>query len=152
MKKNKVNIFVIFFLIGVLTLFFACATSGINSLTQTYSAPRELIWKGMVRALAKEYISFADVIAHPPTLVTKPLYVDKQFGVDKTVYIATASLTGFSRPYAVDVIVKKYPNYEIHPEIFTVDLDKASIILEDIRNFIKKERFNFSIKDQFTPY
>lgn len=132
--------------------YFSCSSTGFNNLVQTYSAPRELIWKGMVRVMSKEYIGFAQVKAKPPTLITKPLYIDKEFGVNKTVYIARARLTGFTRPYAVDVVVKKYKDIIKHPDIFELDMNRASSILEGIRKFIEEERFNFSIKDQFSPY
>ena len=133
-------------------IFLSCSNTGFNNLAQTYNAPRELIWKGMVRVMSKEYLGFTKVKAKPPTLITKPLYLDKEFGVNKTAYIARARLTGFTRPYAVDVTVKKYLDIVKHPDIFELDMNRASVILEGIRKFIEEERFNFSIKDQFSPY
>ena len=137
---------------GLLGVFVYSCSNSYDNLVRTYDAPRRLIWKAMVRVLAAEYTSFDKVLVHPPTLITKPLMVDKEFGVDKTAYVATVRLTGFTRPYAVDVVVKKYPDLLGNPSVYTVDLDKGAKILAGIEKFIEQERFNFSIKDQFTPY
>lgn len=93
----------------------------------------------MQEVVIAEFERIEEVHDSPPSLVSSLKTVDKEFGLDKTQYRAYLNLTGFNRPYFIQIVVKTYTNGEAAKD-FTYDFKYAERILNLIDERINKNR------------
>jgi hypothetical protein len=148
MKYLEEKIIIVLGFIFLSTLM-SCSTLGTVSRSYRYS--KQEIWSAMTDVVVKNYGSIKRVDPDPPTIVSNLSIKDKVFGVEKTSYQVYASLSGFNRPFVVDVEVRVYPSGE-ESKSYKVDRQKAQEILEQIGVLLEYRRHNASIQDRFLPY
>ena len=127
----------------------SCSTLG--TVSRSYRFSKQEIWSAMTDVVVKNYGSIKRVDPDPPTIVSNLSIKDKVFGVEKTSYQVYASLSGFSRPFVVDVEVRVFPTGQ-ESSNYKVDRQKAQEILEQIDVLLEYRRHNASIQDRFLPY
>jgi len=126
-----------------------CSTFGAVSRSYNYSKPQ--IWNAISVVLANNYGGVKKIEQEPPTAVSSLSIKDKKFGIDKSAYQVFASLSGFTRPYVVDIEVRVYPNGEENGD-YTKDRNKAEEIQEEIAKYLYDKRYNSSLQDTYIPY
>ena len=146
LKERTITFTFIFVFFSILT---SCSTLGTVSRSYRYS--KHDIWSAMTDVVVKNYGSIKRVDPDPPTIVSNLSIKDKVFGVEKTSYQVYASLSGFSRPFVVDVEVRVYETGE-ESKNYKVDRQKAQEILEQTGVLLEYRKHNASIQDRFLPY
>lgn len=125
-----------FFLSALFLL--SCASYG--DIQRSYeNNTREEIWIAMQEVVIQEFQDIEQVLDDPPSIVTALKTIDKEFGLDKTQYRAYLKLTGFNRPYFIQIVVKNFPNGE-EQKRFTYDFKYAERILNLIDERIRRNR------------
>jgi len=128
---------------------FSCSTFGTVSKSYQYSKPE--IWYAMTTVVDKNYSGIKKIIPNPPTMISNLSVKDKKFGIDKTAYQVYASLSGFSRPFVVDVDVRAYPSGDENGD-FSTDRDKAQEVIDQIEILLEHRKYNASLQDEYLPY
>lgn len=129
-------------------ILFSCATYG--DIQRSYgNNTREEIWTAMQEVMIQEFEIIEEVLDSPPSLISVTKKVDKEFGLDKTEYKAYLKLSGFNRPYFIEIKVKNFPNGEKEKD-YSYDFKYAEIILNLIDERIKKNRGK-NIFEKFKP-
>lgn len=104
--KHNINYYIFSFSFFLL-IFINCSSYG--DIQRLYpDTTRKEIWEAMQEVVIEEFSSINIIKRNPPTIISARKKVDKEFGLDKTEHQATLKLTGFNRPYFVDVSVKKF--------------------------------------------
>ena len=135
-------------LIFFLTLY-GCSTFG--AVSRSYNYSKQQIWNAISVVLATNHGGIKRVEQEPPTAVSNLSVKDKNFGIDKSAYQVLASLSGFTRPYVVDIVVKVYPS-GIESSDYVKDGDKAEQIQDEISKYLYDKRYNSSLQDTYIPY
>jgi len=125
--------------------------SSFGSVSKSYNYSKQEIWSAMSAVIQKNYGGTKKVNPNPPTMVSNLTVKDKKFGIDKTAYQVFAGLSGFSRPYVVDVEVRTYPTGEESPD-YSIDRDKAQEVIDQVGILLEHRKYNSSLQDQFQPY
>jgi hypothetical protein len=149
MKYLKEKTVILSFALFLFCIFNSCSTLG--TVSRSYRFSKQDIWSAMTDVIVKNYGSIKRVDPNPPTIVSNLSIKDKVFGVEKTSYQVYASLSGFSRPFVVDVEVRVFPTGQESTN-YKVDRQKAQEILEQIDVLLEYRRHNASIQDRFLPY
>jgi hypothetical protein len=139
--------FVLCFLVSVSLNY--CSTFG--TVSRSYNYSKQEIWSAMSAVIQKNYGGVKKVNPSPPTIVSNLVVKDKKFGIDKTAYQVFAGLSGFSRPYVVDVEIRAYPTGEESSD-YSIDRDKAQEVIDQIGILLEHRKYNSSLQDQFQPY
>lgn len=127
----------------------ACSTFG--TVSKSYNHSKQEIWSAMTSVIQKNYGGIKKIDPNPPTIVSNLTVKDKKFGIDKTAYQVFAGLSGFSRPYVVDVEIRSYPTGEEGSD-YNVDRDKAQEVIDQIGVLLEHRKYNSSLQDQYQPY
>jgi hypothetical protein len=127
----------------------SCSTFGTVSRSYNYSKPE--IWSAMSAVIQKNYGGVKKINPNPPTMVSNLTVKDKKFGIDKTAYQVFAGLSGFSRPYVVDVETRAYATGEENSD-YSIDRDKAQEVIDQIGILLEHRKYNASLQDEFQPY
>ncbi len=136
-----------------LSLVFLITLSGCSSfgaVSRNYNYSKQQIWSATNAILTNNYGGVKRIDQEPPTAVSGLSVKDKKFGIDKSAYQVFASLSGFTRPYAVDIEVRVYPNGEENSD-YTKDRDKAEQIHDEITKYLYDKRYNSSLQDNYIP-
>ena len=104
----KINTNIFSCSIFLLFLLTSCSTTT-GTVTRGYNTTKDKIWYSMKEVIKKDYGGIKRLEPDPPTVVSGIFMKDQQFGIDKTEYQAYVSLSGFTRPYVVDVEVRVFP-------------------------------------------
>lgn len=136
-------------LIMVACSLLSCATIG--NVSRGYNDTREKIWYAMKEVMNKHYNGIKRMESDPPTVYSNLSFKDQQFGIDKTAYQVVASLSGFTRPYMVDVEVRVYPDGEERMK-YSTDGSKAQLVMDQIAIMLYDKKYNTSLQEEFAPY
>ena len=126
-----------------------CTTFG--AVSRSYSYSKQQIWNALNVVITNNYGGIKRIEQEPPTAVSNLSVKDKKFGIDKSAYQVFASLSGFTRPYVVDVEVRVYASGE-ETESYSKDNNKAEQIQNEISKYLYDKRFNSSLQDTYVPY
>ncbi len=99
----------------------------------------------------KNYGGVKKIEPDPPSMVSNLFLKDQQFGIDKTAYQAVVGLSGFTRPYVVDVEVRVFPDGE-EKDKYSTDRRKAQEIINQITAELNHRKYNTPMQEEFTPY
>jgi hypothetical protein len=138
------------YFLSALTIVVIAGCSSFGSVSMSYDAPRQRIWTSIERILIDEYGGVQEVLQNPPTAVSKIKLKDAEFGLEKSSFQAFVVLSGFSRPYSVDIEVREYPTDKASDN-YRHNVSKAGEILEKIKDIVGKQEASNLIKD-FRPY
>ena len=131
-----------------LFLFYSCSTYG--DIQRLYeNTNREELWEAMQEVVILEFSDIESVSNNPPKIVSTIKKVDQEFGLDKTERKAFLELTGFNRPYFVQVKVKVFPN-GFSSDDYSYDYKYAEKILNLIDKKIKDNKSK-NIFEKFIP-
>ena len=136
-------------LLAMTAVISTCSTFGTVSKSFYYSKPD--IWAAMMKVVDKNYGGIRKINPDPPTMVSNLTIKDKKFGIDKTAYQAFAGLTGFNRPFVVDVEVRAYGSGE-EGTSYSIDREKAQEIIDQVGLLLEHRKYNASLQDEFEPY
>ena len=136
-------------LMSIPVFFGSCSTFG--TVSKGYSYSKQEIWASMSSIVEKNYGGIKRITPNPPTIISNLTVKDKKFGIDKTAYQAIIGLSGFNRPYVVDVEVRSYPSGEESGD-YSVDRDKAQDIIDQIAVLLEHRKYNSSLQDEYQPY
>ncbi|MCX6111965.1 MAG: hypothetical protein NTY22_01590 [Proteobacteria bacterium] len=142
------------FINTVLLIFIAIAIgscSSFGTVSKSFSYSKAEIWSATTAVIDKNYGGTKKINPDPPTIVSNLAIKDKKFGIDKTAYQAFAGLTGFNRPFVLDVEVRAYPSGE-EGKNYTIDREKAQEIIDQVGILMEHRKFNSSLQDQYEPY
>jgi len=145
MKKTITFLFSFVFFITLSN----CSTFG--SVSRSYSYSKQQIWNAINVVLTNNHGGVKRIEQEPPTAVSNLAVKDKKFGIDKSAYQVFASLSGFIRPYVVDIEVRVYPTGE-ETENYIKDNNKAEQIQDEITKYLYDKRYNASLQDTYIPY
>lgn len=126
-----------------------CSTFG--AVSKSYNYSKQQIWNAINVVIATNHSGVKRIEQEPPTAVSNLSVKDKKFGIDKSAYQVFASLSGFTRPYVVDIDVRVYPNGE-ESENYIKDKDKAQEVQDEISKYLYDKRYNSSLQDMYVPY
>jgi hypothetical protein len=135
--------------LGFLVTINGCTSLG--AVSRSYNYSKQQIWGAINAVLTSNHGGIKRIEQEPPTAVSNLSIKDKKFGIDKSAYQVFASLSGFTRPYAVDVEVRVYPTGD-ESSAFVKDRDKAEQIQEEISKYLYDKRYNSSLQDNYIPY
>lgn len=135
--------------IPFLIVFSACSSFG--SVSRSYDYSKDEIWEAMKTCIQQDHGGIKKVEYNPPTIISNIAVRDKKFGMDKATYQVYASLSGFVRPFVVDVEVRSYQTGE-ESEGYTSDRPKAQEIIERITKYLNDRKYNSSLQDEYKPY
>ncbi len=138
----------LFLSVGFLIIFAGCTTFGVS---RGYNYSKQQIWEAINTTINKNHGGVKRIEQEPPTAVSNLSVKDKKFGIDKSAYQVFASLSGFKRPYVVDIEVRIYPNGD-EKEDYSKDKDKAEEIQDEITQYMYDKRYNSSMQDLYMPY
>jgi hypothetical protein len=128
----------------------SCSTTT-GTVTRGYNTTKDKIWYSMKEVIKKDYGGIKRLEPDPPTVVSGIFMKDHQFGIDKTGYQAYVSLSGFTRPYVVDVEVRVFPEgYETQK--YSTDRAKAQEIINKVTQHINDKKYNMSMQEEFAPF
>ncbi|MFH1223716.1 MAG: hypothetical protein V1647_05180 [Pseudomonadota bacterium] len=133
----------------ILVSVFSCSSLG--TVSRGYSFSRQQIWTAINDVVATKHGGIKKITQDPPTAISKLNVKDKKFGIDKSMYQVYASLSGFERPYFVDVEVRVYPNGD-ETESYGSDRPKAQEVQDDIKEYLNNKRYNSTLQDDYKPY
>lgn len=134
----------------VLALFLISSCSSYGDIQRLYeSSSRQEIWEAMQEVVISEFSDIEAILKNPPSIVSVTKKIDQEFGLDKTEFKAYLSLTGFNRPYFVEVKVKKFSD-GTDPSNYSYDYKYAEKILNLIDQKIKENRSK-NIFQKFVP-
>jgi len=125
-----------------------CSTFGVS---RGYNYSKQQIWEAINTTINRDYGGVSRIEHDPPTAVSNLSVKDKKFGIDKSAYQVFAGVSGFNRPYVVDVEVRVYPNGD-EKESYSKDKDKAEEIQNEITKYLYDKRYNSSMQDLYIPY
>ena len=145
MKKNLAFLLSLVFLITIS----GCSTFG--AVSRSYNYSKQQIWNAIRVVITNNHGGIKRIEQEPPTAISNLSVKDKKFGIDKSAYQALASLSGFNRPYVVDIEVRVYPTGE-ESTSYTKDSDKAEQIQDEISKYLYDKRYNSSLQDNYIPY
>jgi hypothetical protein len=126
-----------------------CTTFG--AVSRSYNYSKQQIWNAITVVLSTNHGGVKRVEQEPPTAISNLSVKDKKFGIDKSAYQAFTSLSGFTRPYVVDIEVRVYPTGEESTD-YSRDNDKAEQIQNEISKYLYDKRYNSSLQDTYVPY
>ena len=126
-----------------------CTTFG--AVSRSYNYSKQQIWNAINSVLVANHGGVKRIEQEPPTAVSNLSVKDKKFGIDKSAYQVFASLSGFTRPYVVDIDVRDYPSGQEEPN-YVKDSDKAEQIQDEISKYLYDKRYNSSLQDTYIPY
>ncbi|MBN1113902.1 MAG: hypothetical protein JXA66_01035 [Oligoflexia bacterium] len=127
----------------------SCSTFG--NITMTYDTSQERVWQAINVTIEGMYGGIESTKSDPPTVISLIKLKDKEFGLDKRSSQAIVTLTGFKRPFVVDIEVRIYAEGKASEE-YEVDRDTATLIHTRVREYIIDQEDNFSFKEDFAPY
>jgi hypothetical protein len=134
--------------LGFLVIMTGCSTFGVS---RGYNYSKQQIWEAINTTLNKNYGGIKRIEQDPPTAVSNLSVKDKKFGIDKSAYQVFAGISGFNRPYVVDVEVRVYANGD-EKEDYSKDKGKAEEIQDEITKYLYDKRYNASMQDLYIPY
>ena len=134
--------------ICLLVVMTGCSAFGVS---RGYNYSKQQIWEAINTTLGKNYGGVKRIEQEPPTAVSNLSVKDKKFGIDKSAYQVFAGVSGFNRPYVVDVEVRVYPNGD-EKESYSKDKAKAEEIQDEITKYLNDKRYNSSMQDLYIPY
>lgn len=105
----------------------------------------------MKQVVDKNYNGIKRIDPDPSTIVSNLFLKDQQFGIDKTAYQVVVDLSGFTRPYVVDVEVRVYSDGEEKAK-YSTDRNKAQEIINQITAELNNKKYNTSLQEEFAPY
>jgi hypothetical protein len=138
-------------IISSLIVILASACASFGNVSMSFDSSKEKIWDAMKYVAIKEYGNITEVKKDPLTIVTATKQKDKEFGLDKTIYEAYMTLTGFSRPYVIDVEVRVYPD-GIRNSNYEMDSDAAGKLIQEIKQYIDTKGADVNLWRDFRPY
>lgn len=138
---------------SLLSLFFlvmmtACSGFGVS---RGYNYSKQQIWDAINTTINNNYGGVKRIEQEPPTAVSNLSVKDKKFGIDKSAYQVFAGVSGFNRPYVVDIEVRVYPNGD-EKENYSKDKNKAEEIQDELTKYLYDKRYNSSMQDLYVPY
>ena len=139
----------VLFCISSLVIFSSCSSFG--TVSRGYSYSKQQIWDAITTTINKNHGGVNRIDQEPPTVVSNLSVKDKKFGIDKSAYQVFAGLTGFTRPYFVDVEVRVYSEGQENGD-YVKDREKAEEIQDEISKYLYNKRYNSSMQDAYTPY
>jgi len=141
------------FVLLFISLFFMTVVScaGFGTVSRGYGYTKQQIWEAVTIIMNKNYGGVKRIEQDPPTAVSGLTVKDKKFGIDKSAYQVFAGLSGFTRPYTVDVEVRVYDD-GVESSSYSKDKGKAGEIQDEIANYLYDKRFNSSLQDAYIPY
>lgn len=128
----------------------SCSTTTGN-VSRGYNMKKDKIWNSAKEIINRNYGGIKKIEPEPPTIISNLFLKDQQFGIDKTAYQAVVGLSGFTRPYVVDVEVRVYPDGEESSK-YSTDRGKAQEIVDQITAHINYKKHNTSLQEEFAPY
>jgi hypothetical protein len=134
--------------ICLLVVMTGCSAFGVS---RGYNYSKQQIWEAINTTLSKNYGGVKRIEQEPPTAVSNLSVKDKKFGIDKSAYQVFAGVSGFNRPYVVDVEVRVYPNGD-EKESYSKDKGKAEEIQDELTKYLNDKRYNSSMQDLYVPY
>ena len=140
--------FVLLLSLALLVVITGCSAFGIS---RGYNYSKQQIWEAINTTLSKNYGGIKRIEQEPPTAVSNLSVKDKKFGIDKSAYQVFAGISGFNRPYVVDVEVRVYPNSDEN-ESYSKDKAKAEEIQDELTKYLYDKRYNSSMQDLYIPY
>ena len=140
--------FVLLLSLALLVVITGCSAFGIS---RGYNYSKQQIWEAINTTLSKNYGGIKRIEQEPHTAVSNLSVKDKKFGIDKSAYQVFAGISGFNRPYVVDVEVRVYPNSDEN-ESYSKDKAKAEEIQDELTKYLYDKRYNSSMQDLYIPY
>jgi len=144
--KKLIRVTVLMVIVATIS---TCSTFG--TVSKSFYYPKPDIWSAMMKVVDKNYGGIKKINPNPPTMVSSLTIKDRKFGIDKTAYQAFAGLTGFNRPYVVDIEVRAYASGEENSS-YTIDRERAQEIIDQIETLLEHRKYNASLQDEFEPY
>ena len=136
--------------LGFLTTTSSCVSFG--TVSKAYNYTKQQIWEAATAVINKNYSGVKRIEQdEPPTLVSNLSVKDKKFGIDKSAIQVLCSLSGFIRPYVVDVDVRIYPTGE-ETGGYSKDRVLAQEVQEKISQYLQNKKYNSSLQDTYKPY
>ena len=126
-----------------------CSTFG--AVSRSYNYSKQQIWNAINVVITNNHGGMKRIEQEPPTAVSNLSVKDKKFGIDKSAYQVFAGLSGFTRPYVVDIEVRVYPTGEETSD-YIKDRDKAEQVQDEISKYLYDKRYNSSLQDTYIPY
>jgi len=128
----------------------SCSTTT-GTVSRAYNRTKDKIWFSVKDVINRNYGGIKKIEPEPPTVISNLFLKDQQFGIDKTAYQAVVGLSGFTRPYVVDVEVRIYPTGEETAK-YSTDRAKAQEIVDQITANLNYKKYNTSLQEEFAPY
>ena len=126
-----------------------CSTFG--TVSRSYNYSKSQIWDAISTVIKNNYGGMKRIEQEPPTAISNLSIKDKKFGIDTSAYQVFAGLSGFNRPYVIDIEVRVYPNGEEGSK-YTQDRKKAEQIQDEISKTLFDKKYNSSLQDTYIPY
>ena len=145
-KKTK-SLFATLFILFIVS---SCSTTTGN-VSRGYNFPKDKIWYSIKLVIDKNYSGIKRIDPDPSTITSNLFLKDQQFGIDKTAYQVVVGLSGFTRPYVVDVEVRVYSEGEEKSK-YSTDRGKAQEIINLITTELSNKKYNTSLQEEFAPY
>lgn len=134
----------------ILATLCSCSTT-IGNVSRGYNYTKDKIWYCAKDVVNKNYGGVKRIEQDPPTIFSNLFLKDQQFGIDKTAYQAVVSLSGFTRPYVIDVEVRVFEEGEEKSK-YSTDRAKAQEIVNQITTDLNEKKYNTPIQEEFAPY
>jgi len=129
--------------------FLSCSSLG--TVSRGYDYSKQQIWEAINTIIAKKHGGVKSITQKPTTAISNMSVLDKKFGMDKSSYEVHASLTGFERPYFVDIEVRVYANSD-DTTSYTKDINKAQEIQDEIKDYLYHRKYNSTLQEDYKPF
>jgi hypothetical protein len=139
------------FILLLFCLFFSCSTISYSGISKGYNETKSLVWKNMLSIVEENYGGIKDYKKEPYTVFSNIVPANKELsGIEDKYLQAIMSLSGHTRPYAVDVLVKECK--DINCEDYGTSTYRAEEILYKLDKKLKEHRLKSSLQDVYNPF
>lgn len=137
--------------ISLFCFIFSCSTISYSGVSKGYDETKSLVWKNVLSIVEKDYGGIKDYKKDPYTVYSNIVPESKELsGIEDKYLQATMSLSGLTRPYIVDVLVKECK--DINCEDYETSDYRANEVLYKLDERLKQHRLKSSLQDIYEPF